>query len=199
MTRNTAYSNRAAWSLNRLRPRLEAHFSDFVLEHPKEWKSYITRLDVNFERLFNILLHLYGSQYDFFYYLESLLISITQAWITRPKALKDLDIAREKLPDWFQSNQMLGGVCYVDLFAGNLDGIYKSIPYFKEMGLTYLHLMPLFRSPLGENDGGYAISSYREVDRSNHIAKSIIRPAEPFAVPAVLQDHFLHFICFALV
>ena len=164
MTRNTAYSNRAAWSLNRLRPRLEAHFSDFVLEHPKEWKSYITRLDVNFERLFNILLHLYGSQYDFFYYLESLLISITQAWITRPKALKDLDIAREKLPDWFQSNQMLGGVCYVDLFAGNLDGIYKSIPYFKEMGLTYLHLMPLFRSPLGENDGGYAISSYREVD-----------------------------------
>ena len=59
---------------------------------------------------------------------------------------------------------MLGGVCYVDLFAGDLDGIRERIPYFKELGLTYLHLMPLFKVPEGENDGGYAISSYREVD-----------------------------------
>jgi len=59
---------------------------------------------------------------------------------------------------------MLGGVCYVDLYAGNLTGIREKIPYFKELGLTYLHLMPLFRAPEGENDGGYAISSYREVD-----------------------------------
>jgi amylosucrase len=59
---------------------------------------------------------------------------------------------------------MVGGVCYVDLFAEDLAGIQHKIPYFKELGLTYLHLMPLFRSPEGENDGGYAISSYREVD-----------------------------------
>jgi amylosucrase len=58
---------------------------------------------------------------------------------------------------------MLGGVCYVDLFAGDLAAFAK-IPYFKELGLTYLHLMPLFRAPEGENDGGYAISSYREVN-----------------------------------
>ena len=58
---------------------------------------------------------------------------------------------------------MVGGVCYVDLFARNLDGIRAKIPYFKELGLTYLHLMPLFRMPEGENDGGYAISSFREV------------------------------------
>ena len=29
--------------------------------------------------------------------------------------------------------------------------------------MTYLHLMPLFKMPEGENDGGYAVSSYREV------------------------------------
>jgi glycosidase len=52
------------------------------------------------------------------------------------------------------------------LFAGDLAGIRQSIPYFKELGLTYLHLMPLFQSPEGENDGGYAINSYREVDPS---------------------------------
>jgi amylosucrase len=33
----------------------------------------------------------------------------------------------------------------------------------KELGLTYLHLMPLFKEPEKENDGGYAVSSYREV------------------------------------
>jgi amylosucrase len=59
---------------------------------------------------------------------------------------------------------MLGGVCYVDLFAGDLKGLREKLPYLNELGLTYLHLMPLFKAPEGENDGGYAVSSYREVD-----------------------------------
>ena len=59
---------------------------------------------------------------------------------------------------------MLGGVCYVDLFANDLEALKSKIPYFKELGLTYLHLMPLFKAPEGENDGGYAVSSYREVN-----------------------------------
>lgn len=42
---------------------------------------------------------------------------------------------------------MLGGVCYVDLFAGTFQGIEAEIPYFQELGLTYLHLMPPFFSP----------------------------------------------------
>ncbi len=46
---------------------------------------------------------------------------------------------------------------------GDLEGVRARIPYFKELGLTYLHLMPLFKAPEGENDGGYAVSSYREV------------------------------------
>ena len=57
----------------------------------------------------------------------------------------------------------MGGVCYVDLFAGDLKGVRKKIPYFNELGLTYLHLMPLYKSP-EINDGGYAVSSYREVN-----------------------------------
>ena len=89
---------------------------------------------------------------------------MAQAWIDRPDELKALDADRVAHPDWFQSHRMLGGVCYVDLFAGDLQGIRARIPYFRELGLTYLHLMPLFRSPAGDNDGGYAISSYREVN-----------------------------------
>ena len=59
---------------------------------------------------------------------------------------------------------MLGGVCYVDRYAEDLEGVRARIPYFRELGLTYLHLMPLFKAPEGDSDGGYAVSSYREVD-----------------------------------
>jgi amylosucrase/maltose alpha-D-glucosyltransferase/alpha-amylase len=55
-------------------------------------------------------------------------------------------------------------MCYVDLFAGDLKSLRDRLPYLTEMGITYLHLMPLFKVPAGDNDGGYAVSSYREVN-----------------------------------
>lgn len=51
---------------------------------------------------------------------------------------------------------------YVDLYGGNLEGIRTKIPYFKDLGLTYLHLMPLFSSPEKQSDGGFAVDSYRK-------------------------------------
>ena len=151
-------------SLERLLPRLSDRFSEFQAKHPDAWSKYASRIRENFPPLFKILIHLYGDRYDFFFHLDSLLNRITESWIERSEDLKHLDDMREAQPDWFQDHRMLGGVCYVDLFAGDLQGIREKIPYFKELGLTYLHLMPLFKSPEGENDGGYAISSYREVD-----------------------------------
>jgi len=154
----------ASRTLSRVLPRIEDAFSDFKKRHPKDWSKFLSRVNENFPRLFGILLDLYGNQYDFFYHLEALLRLMAESWISRPEALKTLDDTREAQPNWFQDHQMMGAVCYVDLFAGDLAGVRRKIPYFKELGLTYLHLMPLFRSPEGENDGGYAISSYREID-----------------------------------
>jgi glycosidase len=151
-------------SLNRLLPRLETRFAERAASDPISWTQFITRLREHFPRLFEIYFQLYSDQYDFFYHLEDLLITMANVWLERPDDLKNLDQIREKNPVWFQSNQMLGGVCYVDLFAGGLAGIREKIPYFKELGLTYLHLMPLFLAPEGDNDGGYAVSSYREVN-----------------------------------
>lgn len=159
-------SAEAKRSLTRLLPRIEEKYSAQVQVNPLEWSALIARLENHFPSLLKRLVALYGSHYDFFYHLEGLLEVIVQAWLARPPALKALDQARENQPNWFQSHTMLGGVCYVDLFAGDLGGIREKIPYFQELGLTYLHLMPLFKSPEGENDGGYAISSYREVDPS---------------------------------
>jgi amylosucrase len=154
----------AARSLQRLLPRLEDHYSDYAAACPQEWQSFITRLESSFPRLFGLLLKIYGSQYDFFYHLEALLDRLAHSWVERPPELKELDAVRESNPTWFQSNSMVGAVGYVDLFAGNLEGVRAKLPYFKELGITYLHLMPFFCCPEGENDGGYAISSYREVD-----------------------------------
>ncbi|MCS6844051.1 MAG: alpha-amylase family glycosyl hydrolase [Caldilineales bacterium] len=151
-----------ARSLERLLPRLEARFA--AQADPADWAAFRSRLERHFPRLFRLLLHLYGSHYDFFYHLEEILASAARAWLERPARLKALDVQREADPDWFQSQRMLGGVCYVDLFAGNLEGIRAKIPYFQELGLAYLHLMPLFACPEGDNDGGYAVSSYREVN-----------------------------------
>jgi hypothetical protein len=141
-------------TLDRLLPRLEGRFAAFRKTNPEDWGKFIRRVDDHFERLFTILLHLYGDRYDFFYHLEALLMAITQFWVNRSSDLKTLDLEREAHPDWYQTHQMLGGVCYVDFFAGNLAGIREKIPYFKELGLTFLHLMPLFKVPEGENDVG---------------------------------------------
>lgn len=151
-------------TLTRLLPRLEAAFRREAKADPAAWQTLTSRLQAHFERLFGLLYHLYGSQYDFFYHLEQILITAARMALARPTELKALDETRERDPLWFQSQQMVGGVCYVDLFAGDLNGIRQKIPYFKELGLTYLHLMPLFLSPEEENDGGYAVSSYREVN-----------------------------------
>lgn len=153
-------NRQAKLSLERILPRLKSRFAQ---ADPADWQPFQARLEANFESFFNLTLHLYGKQYDFFYHLESFLETAGRQWLARPPELKALDAKREANPLWFQSHQMVGGVCYVDLFADNLAGIRAKIPYFKELGLTYLHLMPLFLSPPGDNDGGYAVSSYREV------------------------------------
>jgi amylosucrase len=114
--------------------------------------------------LFTYLHELYGWQYDFHYTLERVLRSLIQSWLERPEALRRLDERREADPEWFQSQEMVGIVLYVDLFSDRLAKLKDHIPYFKKLGLTYLHLMPLFVSPHGENDGGYAVSDYRSIN-----------------------------------
>ena len=150
-------------TLRRLLPRLQQELSDSIASDPTGWDEFSERLQRHFPALFQLYLALYSNRYDFFFHLEDLLFSLARAWFQRPADLRQLDKDREKNPHWFQSNKMLGGVCYVDLFANDLEGIQSKIPYFKELGLTYLHLMPLFKAPEEENDGGYAVSSYREV------------------------------------
>jgi amylosucrase len=149
-------------SLSRLLPRLRNSFPE-VVDTP-DWHAFEQRLDDHFHRLFHLLWKIYGPGYDFIFHVETILTTAARMWLDRPAELKGLDAMRENNPLWYQSNRVIGGMVYVDRFGGTLAGLREKIPYLKELGINYLHLMPIFKSPEGDNDGGYAISSYREVD-----------------------------------
>ncbi len=171
----------AAQALARLRPRVQATFPA-AGGSIQDWQAFETRLSREWEHLFGLLVVLYGQQYDFFYHLEELLHAVARSWRARAGWLKQRDAAREANPDWFQSQTMLGGVLYVDLFSGTLAALHDSIPYFKELGLSYLHLMPLFAAPEGNSDGGYAVSDFRSV------SPRLGTMAELTALAEALQD-----------
>jgi amylosucrase len=85
------------------------------------------------------------------------------AFAVRDEALHRLDLRRSLEPDWFQSPRMLGYAAYADRFAGDLDGVAERIDYLDDLGVTYLHLMPLLTPREGPNDGGYAVADYYDV------------------------------------
>jgi len=150
-------------TLERLLPRLESVWRGEQVDESVV-HAFQIRLKRVWPRLFYLLHLLYGSRFDFFYHLEQILITAARSWAARSVSLRNLDHQRENQPDWFQSERMAGGALYVDLFSDNLSRLREQIPYFQTLGLSYLHLMPLFVVRPGDNDGGYAISNYRSID-----------------------------------
>lgn len=128
--------------------------------------AFTDRFATHFPRLHALFGRLYGERSDAREALAEIIVVAARSWQARPLELRARDEERERDRTWFESERMLGGVCYVDRYAGGLTGIRDHIPYFQELGLTYLHLMPLFEAPAGNSDGGYAVSSYRRVNPS---------------------------------
>ncbi|MEO5581560.1 MAG: alpha-amylase family glycosyl hydrolase, partial [Saprospiraceae bacterium] len=117
---------------------------------------------------FNIIRQLYDSLYadhanasDCFIVLQTI---VKQNSDQRSVGLRLKDHLKAKEQGWFLSNELIGMSLYVDRFAGDLEGLRSKLDYLQEAGVNVLHLMPLFQSPPGENDGGYAVSDFRQVD-----------------------------------
>src|SRR5687768_7020593 len=85
-----------------------------------DWTDFERRFDLHFPDLFRLFHSLYGSRPDWQEHLTSLLAETARSWKDRPGDLKVLDAGRDGDSDWFQSNRMLGGVCYVDRYAADL-------------------------------------------------------------------------------
>ena len=129
---------------------------------------YNTQLEQNMANLTELLFSLYGKRWDFYQIMNRLEKIMSDANKKREASLLKLDKeavaqAKDGKDFWYQNEKTVGMMLYVDLFAGNLRALVEKIPYFEELGVNYVHLMPLFDCPKGENDGGYAISSYRKV------------------------------------
>jgi amylosucrase len=111
-----------------------------------------------------LLAGLYGEQPHFDAWLGDLMASLGELYAARPPALRALDEQRAAQPEWFLSQRMLGYCAYVQNFGGDLNGVAERIPYLQEMGVSYLHLLPFLRARQGENDGGFAVSNFDEVE-----------------------------------
>jgi len=103
--------------------------------------------------------------YDADQVLPRLIAMVAAAHRSRSPRLRDRDRARVLRPDWFQEPSALGYAAYADRFAGTLAGVAERVDYLGELGVTYLHLMPLLEPRPAPNDGGYAVADYRSVRR----------------------------------
>jgi amylosucrase len=153
---------RAAAALQRLRPVL-AEEAERALGRA-ESVGFLARLDLWFLDLHAPLEGLYGDDDDGDECVGRLVRSALEAAALRPTELRETDRRREVEPRWYQEPRTVGYVAYTDRFSGSLDALPKRLDYLAELGVSYLHLMPLLKPRAGENDGGYAVMDYRAVD-----------------------------------
>ena len=171
---------------------------------------YQKQLEQNMAALTARLYELYGSRWDFYQILERLEAIMKKASAQRQTGYlaqadeeavvefsqeNSLGTDANAAVPWYLNQKTIGMMLYVDLFAGNLRALIEKIPYLKDLGVNYVHLMPLFDCPKGENDGGYAISSYRKVQPRLGTIEDLKLVAEEFhknGIRLVLDFVFNH-------
>ncbi len=130
----------------------------------KDLRHFYTRLGANFYAIYSLFHHLYGQRDDFEDQMLSLVNVMARQYIKRHSRLKQLDIERERDHTWFLSQEWVGMALYTDGFAGDLKGLNEKLSYFQELGVNMIHVMPILECPEKDNDGGYAVNNFRNVD-----------------------------------
>lgn len=127
-------------------------------------QDFASRLSLEAKSIYALYQSIYHShpKAEEFYY--KLLQTLEVFDRERSPEFRKRDEAKSKKSHWFLSNQLMGMSLYVDRFCGNLKNLQSKLSYFEELGVNFLHLMPLFQSPEGESDGGYAVSDYRKIN-----------------------------------
>jgi amylosucrase len=149
-------------NVHAMRPDVRADYEG-ALQHVRGDEVFATRFERFFTELRDPLVTLYGDDPRFAEQWRALLEAIGRTAAGRTGALRALDHEREITPDWLQREQAVGYVTYVDRFAGTLTGVRERLPYLRELGISYLHLMPLLHARPQPNDGGYAVVDYGAV------------------------------------
>lgn len=105
---------------------------------------------------------------------SKLLDLLPKLFALRPTELMHQDLQRLEIGNWYQSEKMVGMQLYVEHFNKDLNGLKEKLPYLKELGVNFLHLMPITTRPKGENDGGYAVNNYLQVDKKYGTKKDLL-------------------------
>lgn len=143
-------------------------------------EGFILRLSANFHDISHYFQTLYHQRTDLNAQLERLVEVLINNYLARPEKLKQIDQEREKNPEWFLSEQLVGMMLYTDRFAGDLAGLRDKLPYLEELGINLVHLMPILKCPEKENDGGYAVSDYRSINPAMGTMEDIRQMADDF-------------------
>jgi amylosucrase len=134
------------------------------IDYEKKDKAFAQKFTQHLNSIESLFNEIYGVHPKRNVAFDALLQTIITQYQQRSITLLKKDQAKEKKGNWFLSNEITGMSLYVDRFAGNLQGLAQKLNYFNELGVNFLHLMPVFESPEGESDGGYAVSNFRKVD-----------------------------------
>ena len=147
---------------------LHEHINAILKEHNIDVaaadNSFYTRFLANTTSLFELYMQLYEHHPAAEQLFDDVMKTIINAYQQRSAVLKQRDITKLEQEYWFLSNKINGMSLYVDRFCGNLQNMQAKLDYFEELGVNFLHLMPVFESPANESDGGYAVSNFRKVD-----------------------------------
>ncbi|MGB3150911.1 MAG: alpha-amylase family protein, partial [Maribacter sp.] len=122
------------------------------------------RLATNLSLIKTLFFSLYPESQTNQIHFHNLLDSIEKLFNLRSQELKKLDLERIKKGNWYQNERLVGMQLYVDRFNKDLNGLVDKLSYMEELGINFLHLMPITTRPDGENDGGYAVNNYHEID-----------------------------------
>lgn len=135
------------------------------------------RLSTNLTLIKDLFFSLYRQETHHSHF-EKLLSALPKLYATRPDSLKKQDVERINLGNWYQSEKLVGMQLYVDHFNANLKGLHEQLDYFENLGVNFLHLMPITTRPKGQNDGGYAVNSYHEIDKKYGSKKDLLALTE---------------------
>ena len=137
--------------------------------------EFLARFIANSSDIYELYEQLYGNHPKKELEFENLISTVFNAKKERKLALQKRDLEKEDKGIWFLSNELVGMSLYVDRFAGSISKVHEKLPYLKELGVNFLHLLPLFDSPEDESDGGYAVSDYRKINPKLGTIKDFIK------------------------
>lgn len=152
-----------------------------LLSSNKEIKDLDGLFELRLVTNLTLIKDLFFSLYPEDYYgatFQKLLEELPKLYKSRPKNLREQDVVRLEKGNWYQSERLVGSQLYVDHFNKDLNGLRDKLPYFEELGVNFLHLMPLTTRPKGENDGGYAVNSYSKIDATYGTQKDFAKLTE---------------------